>query len=723
MISSTDDLSSVRRAFRGEQLPVLLQSEAAECGLTCLAMIANYHGYATTLSELRRRFSTSLKGATLKSLMDVSDAMGFSPRPVRLEVDELADLKTPAILHWDLKHFVVLKKVSARAIRIHDPALGERSIPIENVGRHFTGVALELLPTPSFELKPSAERVRLGDLFSRSRGLTPTVVQLFVLAVVLQAFGLLSPILNQTIIDDVLGRGDIELLTTIAAGMGILLVINIAVTRLRDYIALYMNTQLSYQMQSNLLRHVLKLPVSWFEKRHVGDIISRFNSLGPAQSAITDALPSILLDVIMGIFGLGMMVLYAPLLSGLEVATIVVFFVFRLVTFPYFRRRSVEGLHLNAKVQSTFMETMRGARTFKAFGRERERITVWQNEQAAVINNSVRVARFNLWGGVGTGILSGVQQIIGWYIGAKMVVEGQLTIGMLMAYQSYTAQFTGAANRLVGQFFTLQTLGIHLERLSEIVHAEPEPSNDVSAFNAIELSGRVDLKGMSFRYAEQEPWILRNVNLRINAGEFVCLVGPSGQGKTTLMKLLLGFYELTEGDIMIDCLPLKKLGIGKYRDSIGVVLQDDQLFAGTIADNIAFFDPDMDMERVEQAAKDAQVHVDIMRLPMGYMSLVGDMGSILSGGQRQRMFLARALYRKPKMLFLDEGTANLDPESERRVMETLNLLPITRIVIAHREAAIAGADRVIVVRDGQLIETVSPDELDNNSAPVQSHRS
>ncbi len=706
MDSSEDNISVVRRAFVGQKLSVILQSEAAECGLACLAMVASYHGYATTLSELRRRFSTSLKGATLKGLMDVADAMGLSPRPVRLELDELADLKTPAILHWDLKHFVVLKKVKARAILIHDPARGERLVLMEDVGRHFTGVALEIIPTPTFEKKPKAERVQLADLFSRARGLTPTIVQLFILAVVLQAFGLLSPILNQTVIDDVLGRGDGELLTTIAIGMAILLAINIAVTRLRGYISLYMNTQLSYQMQANLLRHVLRLPVSWFEKRHVGDILSRFSSLSPAQNVMTDSLPSILLDSIMGVFGLGMMLLYAPVLSGIEVATILVFFAIRLITFPYYRRRSVEGLHLNAKVQSTFLETLRGARTFKAFGKERERIAVWQNEQAAAINNSVRVARFNLWGGVGTGVLGGVQQIIVWYIGAKMVIEGQLTIGMLMAYQSYTSQFTGAANRLVGQFFTFRTLGIHLERLADIVHAEPEAISENAALGVRELEGRICLKGLSFRYAEQEPWVLRNVDLDIAPGEFVCLVGPSGQGKTTLLKLMLGFHEPTEGEILIDGAPLKLLGLSAYRANIGVVLQDDQLFAGTIADNIAFFDGEVDMERVEEAAKDAQVHADIMRLPMGYMSLVGDMGSVLSGGQRQRMFLARALYRNPRILFLDEGTANLDPESERRVMETLNDLPITRIVIAHREAAISGADRVVTVREGRMFEVL-----------------
>jgi len=280
-------------------------------------------------------------------------------------------------------------------------------------------------------------------------------------------------------------------------------------------------------------------------------------------------------------------------------------------------------------------------------------------------------------------------------------MDGRLTIGMLFAFQSYTGQFVNSAERLVSQFFTWRTLSIHLERLADIIHAEPERGIDDPTVQGRPLAGRIDVRNLSFRYADHDPWVLRGVTLCIEPGEFVCLTGPSGQGKTTLLKLLLGFYEPTEGEVLVDGVPLHVFGVRAYRDRIGVVLQDDQLFAGTIADNIAFFDPQMDMARVEEAARIARIADDILRLPMGFLSLVGDMGSALSGGQRQRLFLARALYRNPSILFLDEGTANLDPECERQVMDTLQDFPGTRIVIAHREAAIAAAGRIVTIHNSE----------------------
>jgi ATP-binding cassette, subfamily B, bacterial CvaB/MchF/RaxB len=703
-----DENLSFSTLFSPHRLPVILQAEAAECALACLAMVSTFHGQAYSLTELRRKFSTSLKGTNLRSLMDMADALGLSSRPLRLEMGGLRSLKCPVILHWDLKHFVVLRKVTGKRAWIHDPARGRRTLSLDEVSRSFTGVAVEFTTTPAFEIKKTTERARLMDFFSRVRGLTPSLVQLFALATVLELFGIFLPMLNQLIVDDVVGRGDLDLLLTVAIGMGGLLLVMTATSTLSGFINLYMGTQLNFQMQSNLLRHVFRLPVSWFEKRNIGDIISRFDSLRPLQTVFSSTVTDSILALLTGAVSLAMMFIYTPLLTAIEIATVFFFFAVRAATFPYFKEKTVQGLHLGARVQSTFLETLRGARTFKAFGRERERIALWQNEQAAAINNNVQVSRFSLWGGAGNGLLGGVQRILVWYIGTKMVINGQMTLGMLFAYQAYTLQFTGAAGTLVGQFFTFRTLRIHLERLTDVTHAEVERNIDEPIDHSREFSGAVAVRDLSFRYGEHDPWIVQNASFSIEPGECVCFTGPSGGGKTTLMKLLLGFYDPQEGEVMVDNFPLRSFGTRTFRGAVGVVMQDDKLFSGTIADNIAFFDPEIDMAKVKSVAAAAQVHKDIMKLPMNYMSLVGDMGSTLSGGQRQRIFLARALYRDPKVLFLDEGTANLDRENEDRILRALKNLKLTRIVVAHREAIILDADRVFSVVDRKVSEMIGP---------------
>lgn len=695
-------LSDHLNLFERRNLPIILQAEAAECGLACLAMVLAHFGHKASLSELRRRFSTSLKGATLQSVMNMADGLGLAARPLRLELNELAQVKCPAILHWDLKHFVVLKSVKHGRVTIHDPAKGQRTFPISAASAHFTGVALELTPTPNLTPKKDVERVKIRDLFGHVRGINGPLTQLFVLASITQVLALASPALNQTVVDNAIARGDLDLLSTVAVGMIFLLGFRTITGLLRGYVNMYLGNQLTFQVQTNLLRHVLRLRADWFEKRHVGDILSRFGSLGPVQNVFTSSAISIVLDAVMAVGTLILMVIYAPLLTLLECLTLLVGFAIRALTFPYLRSKTDQSLQLSARVQTTFLETIRGARTFKLFGRERQRVAVWQNEQAAVINNGVEITRFGLWGGAGAGILVGVQQIIIWYLGAKMVIEGKLTLGMLIAYQAYAGQFTAATTGLIGQVFTFRTMGLHLERLSDIVHADPEPNIDAPVDPAKPFAGGVELRNVSFRYAEHEPWVLQGVNLTVEPGEFVCFAGPSGHGKTTLMKILVGFCIPDEGEVLLDQVPLRSFGVRTYRDRIGVVAQDDHLFSGSIADNIAFFDPDADQLAIECAAELAQVHRDIASLPMGYLTLVGDMGATLSGGQRQRVLLARALYRSPSILFLDEGTANLDPQNESRVMDVIRSLPITRVVVAHRPGAREGADRLYWVENGKV---------------------
>lgn len=702
-----------RIAFnRRPHIEPILQSEAAECGLACLAMVAGYHGYRVTLSELRRRHAVSLKGTTLKTLIAIADGLGISSRPLRLEMHDLSKLKRPCILHWDLSHYVVLSQVTPRWVGVHDPACGLRRLSYSEVSKHFTGVALELTPTANFHKRQVVERVRLSDLWSRSAGFIPSLAQVLVLSALLELFGLLSPLVNQLIVDDAITNGDIDLLNIIIIGSVILLLSQIGTAMLRGYVQMHFGTLLTFQMRGNLLRHALRLPVLWFEKRQLGDIISRFNSLQPVQDLLAGGLVSVMLDGVMSILTLVVMFIYAPLLTGVVLASVALLIGVRLGTFPWLKRLTNEGIQYQAKVDSVFLETLRGARAFKMFGRERERHAVWQNAYADSINNGVRVQKATLNGTAGLSLLSGAETLLVFFLGAKAVIRGDMTLGMLLAFQAYRGQFGSAIQSLVNQFFKFRMLGLHLERLADAVHQDPELGLDAEVREGRQLEGGLAIRALSFRYAEHESWVLKDVALSIQPREFVAFVGPSGGGKSTLLKLLMGLYPPGDGEVLVDGLPLMSFGLRAYRDRIGVVMQDDQLFAGTIADNIAFFDPDLDIEWVEEVAKMAAIHDEIVHMPMGYMTLVGDLGSTLSGGQQQRVLLARALYRRPSILFLDEGTANLDGLAEHRIMQVFATLAITRVVVAHRLTAIEGANRVFVVEGGQVRELV-------REAPIQ----
>ncbi len=683
---------------------VVLQAEAAECGLACLATVAGLHGRAESLSELRRRFPMSLGGTTLKDLIDCADRLGFSARPIRCDLDELSKLDTPAILHWSLDHYVVLLRVSRKSILIADPARGERTLSFEEASRHFTGIALELTPAPHFEKRTEAERVLLSDLWGRLTGFKPFLAQMLFLTLMLQVVALLTPLANQIIIDDVIARGDRELLAVVLLGFAVLILIQTAIQTLRGFIQLHAGQRLSIHLSGNLLKHLLRLQTAFFERRHVGDVLSRFSSLQPVQAFLTNGLVGVALDAAMVIPVAVVMVLYSPLLSGLVVLNLVVVFAVRAAAFPRVRRYAEELLNLSARTESVFLETVRGARAIKIAAREPERHSLWQNTVADQQNVAFQQGSFALWGGGGAALWVGLNGIVVMYLGALQVIEGSMTLGMFFAFQTYAAQFSTRINNLIAAVFSFRMLGLHLERLADIVHADPETDLDGTTALARPITGKVEARSVSFRYGEYDAWVLRDVNFSIERGEAVAIVGPSGGGKSTLLKIMMGVYEPTEGQIVVDGYPLRVFGLRAFRSRIGVVMQDDQLLSGSIADNVAFFDPNADQDRVEQACQLAHIHDDIMRMPMGYHSLIGDMGSILSGGQKQRLLLARALYKQPTILFMDEGTANLDPELERRVMNSIADQNITRIMVAHRQAAIRGAGRILLVERGSVTE-------------------
>jgi ATP-binding cassette, subfamily B, bacterial CvaB/MchF/RaxB len=693
------------------KLPSLLQTEAAECGLASLAMVAAFHGYRTDLASLRGKYAISLKGATLTELMRIATALGLQTRPVRLDLEEMQELKTPCILHWNLNHFVVLKKATRSGIEIHDPARGRRTLKYAEVSEQFTGVALELMPGIDFKKKEEKQSLKLSGLFGKVTGLKRSLVQVFILAAALEAFGLVAPFFSQWIIDDALISGDLDLLTVLVIGGLLMALTRMGVGLIRSWVTMHLTTNLSMQWFSNVFAHLLRLPMAWFEKRHLGDVVSRFGAISAIQGALTGGVIGAVLDGIMTMITLAMMFVYSAQLSMVVIAAVGLYAVIRIARYGALRDASAEQIVLGAKQQSHFMESIRGVQALKLFNREEDRRQQYLSMAVDTTNNSLSIQKQNLAFSTVNGVLVALENALVLYLGAKLVMGNAFSVGMLIAFMSYKDQFVGRISSLIDQAIAFKMLGLQAERLADIVLTPPEDAEN--AVNAAPENARgtevlrpsIEVRNVSFRYAQGESWVLRNVNVCIQAGESVAIAGPSGCGKTTLLKIMLGQLQPEEGEVLIGGIPLKQLGLKAYREHIGVVMQDDQLFAGSFAENISFFDPHQDQNRIEAASRLAAIHDDVMKMPMGYNTLVGDMGTTLSGGQKQRVILARALYKKPRLLFLDEATSHLDTGTESLVNHAVKRLSMTRITIAHRPQTLQMADRLVILGGGRVQES------------------
>lgn len=681
----------------------VLQAESSECGLACLAMVADFHGLRLDLAEMRRRFAVSLKGATLSTLIRYGAKLGLSSRPLQLGMDELRQLKLPCILHWDLNHFVVLNRIRGKYIWVLDPAVGERRLTFDQVSASFTGIALELTPNTTFQPEDVRQVVRWRDLISPIEGLFRSGTQIFLLALALEIFVMVAPLFNQFVVDEVILTADKELLWVVSIGFTFLLVTQTAIEWFRSWLVLKMSTEVRSQWSLSLFAHLLKLPPAFFEKRHLGDIVSRFGSLAAMQKTLTTALITAVLDGIMALLTLAMMLVYSPMLTLVVVAAVGAFALLRWAFYPALRDAVQEKLNLSARENSYFLETVRGIVPIKLAGREVERGLRWGHLFGDVLDREYREQSLSNLANVLVHFVLGATTLLTLALGANLVIQSVLTVGMLMAFNSYAGTFVTRITSLVGFVMDLQMLGLHRERLSDIALESPEQDVPVET-DLSRLDASIELRNVKFRYAEGEPLVLNGINLTIRAGESVAITGPSGCGKTTLMKLLLGLLEPTEGEILYGGVPVQRLGLSAYRSQLSAVLQDDSLMAGSLAENIAFISNSIDMAQVEACARMAAIHDEIAAMPMGYQTMVGDMGSTLSGGQKQRLLLARALYQQPKVLLLDEATSHLDVHNEKAVNAAILSLGITRILVAHRKETIASARRVIALGASEVLE-------------------
>src|SRR3569832_58901 len=542
----------------------------------------------------------------------------------------IARLNSPAILHWDMNHFVVLVDLRKSGAVLHDPARGRCRLTHAELSRHFTGVAVEITPTHEFAPRVERRRISLRALLGRPRGVRRAITEVLLLALVLEVFGIVSPWFMQLVVDHALVAEDRNLIVVLATGFLMLALIQVAVTALRGWVLMVFNTQAHLQLVSNLFRHLLRLPKAYFEKRHHGDVESRFESLNALQRTLTGSFIEAVVDGLMVIATFVMMCIYSPLLALVVCGAAMLYGAVRALWYRPLREAEEEQILRTAKQQSHFLESVRGVQSQKLFNREGDRRAAYQHLAADHLNAGIRVQR------------------------------------------------------------------LHLVRVADVALTAPEGERP-AAMSPAPRRHDIEVRQLSFRYADGEPCVLDNVNLHIAEGESVALVGPSGCGKTTLLKIMLGLLPPSEGEVRVGGVDLLRIDTEHYRGIIGTVMQDDQLFAGSIADNISFFDPEPDFARVRECAELAAGDQDILAMPMAYYTLIGDMGTALSGGQRQRLLLARALYKMPRILFLDEATSHLDIAREREVNEAIRALKLTRVIVAHRPETIASVDRVIVL--------------------------
>ncbi|REG60962.1 colicin V processing peptidase [Paraburkholderia sp. BL6669N2] len=689
----------------GRELPMVLQTEATECGLACLAMIAGHHGHHIDLATLRGRFPVSLKGTGLGRVIEMAQRLDLGTRALRLGLAQLKQLRAPCILHWNFNHFVVLKEVGLKRAVIHDPARGVRRVSLDELSESFTGVALELWPTGGFQPRAAAPAVKLRTLIGPITGLSRSLGQILLLAFALEVFALVSPFFLQWVIDEVIVSADRDLLTVLVISSGILLLMQQATSALRAWALMYFGTTLNVQWRANVFTHLLSLPVRYFERRHLGDIVSRVGSIDTIQQTLTTSFLSAVIDGVMALVTLAMMMVYSRPLGSVALGAMALYALLRWLWYRPLLRASEEQIVRAARQQSHFLETARGVRTIKLFNRQSERRASWLTLLVEQVNADLHVQKLQLLYQQLNGLLFGVAGLLIIWLAARMVMDGQFTVGVLIAFNAYREQFDSRVGSLIDKYFEVRMLQLQGERLADVVFSESEPnvnSRHVPG-EEDELTASIEFDAVCFRYADGEPAVLDGVSLSIAPGESVALVGPSGCGKTTLVNVLLGVLDPTSGVVRIGGVDATRLGLERVRSLVGTVLQDDVLFAGSIADNISFFDPAADQQWIGECARLAAVHEDIVDMPMGYNTLVGDMGTVLSGGQKQRVLLARALYKRPKILALDEATSHLDLQREQQVNAAIGALRITRVIVAHRPETIASASRVVTLGGGKVL--------------------
>ncbi|EDY2188327.1 peptidase domain-containing ABC transporter [Salmonella enterica subsp. enterica] len=692
-------LFELKKIFN-KTVPVILQSEVSECALACLAMISGYYGYKIDLYSLRDLFEPSANGMTLKQVISVAEKINLNARASRVELNDLYSIKKPVIIHWDFNHYVILTKVDKKGAIVNDPSKGKRYISLFELSNSFTGIILELWPSESFQKKNVSVKLTLLDLFRGVRGIYHFISSIILISIIVEIFYIVVPLATQFTVDVLLRTGDIESIYIVIISVIAALIVRTLFAIVRAWILMSLRYNLSISWSEKFFNKMVKLPLSFFEKRHVGDISSRLTSLMEVQQSFTAELVISLLDIFVVFFvgslliNLGFSIFISPFIVML------VYIIFKGLLFSAYKTSKIEAINYEAIQSSHFIETVRAIASIKVLSMSHLRRHEWVNRVVNTSNATTKLFKFDLVFKTVSDTLISLSGLGVLAVSAFLVESGEFTNGSLIASIMYADMFITRIVKVIDAFFNFKMVTMHCERLTDIALSDSEDiSEPLSPVSMDLMHGSISISGLSYRHSHQEPFIFEKVSFEIMPGESIAITGVSGCGKSTLLNVISGLYSATEGNIYIDGVDVKMIGIHQLREKISFVMQDDKLLAASIMENITSFDSSPDFEKMYECAKLSSIHDEIMEMPMKYNSMIGDMGNSLSGGQRQRISIARALYRRPLILLMDEATSDLDTMNENNINNSIKNLAITRIFVAHRPQMIESADRVFDLKN------------------------
>lgn len=687
----------ISSALTGQRLPMIHQREASECGLACLAMVANFHGKLFGLQTLRELTGLSARGASVRDLVSAGQQVQLRGRALQLDLAELRQLSLPAVLHWDMDHFVILKRAGRRSMVVHDPATGVKRYRSAELHRHFTGIAIEFSPREDFTAgrDPDAARLCFKQLFQIGHGLGPVLFTVFALSVLIQILALLAPLYLQLVIDQGIIKGDMALISMLALMFGVLMLARTLLTHLRGLLLLGATNRLGFQLVSDCFHHLLRLPLSFFERRELGDVVSRFGALDNIKQLLTREVVTVIVDGAFSILTLVLLFLYAPLLAAISLGAMVIHTLVRVATLALEKQRRLDTVELAARQQTRFMENVRGIATVKINGMENERESDWLGRYGQYVNSSFRLGGLQLRMASLEAVVLGSESILVILLGSQMVYSGALTLGQLMSFIFLKQHFINSIMAMVPKLAELRLMRLEMERVADIRLARPEAGLERPSLFNPEVKGEIVMTGLSFSYPGARTAVLDNLNATLKAGKVTVIVGPSGGGKSTLLKLILGLEEVSSGRLTIDGWSHQERCPRRFREQVAAVLHNEGLLSGTLAFNINLGVDAGNEARLSLACEQAGISGLIESLPMGIATRVGELGSQFSAGQVRRILLARAFYRQPRLLILDETLTHLGQQASRQLLAVIRSLGVTALLVSHDPEVIASADAVL----------------------------